>query len=64
MTSAGVTPGSQSPLTSGTTGSDGGHLANLVAYHSLRRAAAKAGEQINQALTDATENPKIGRAHV
>lgn len=59
LASAGVTPGSQSPLTSGTTGSDGGHLANLVAYHSLRRAAAKAGEQINQALNDATEKPNI-----
>ncbi len=30
-----------------------------MAYHSLRRAAAKAGEQINQALTDATEKPNI-----
>jgi len=59
LASAGVTPGSQSPLTNGTTGSDSGHLANLVAYHSLRRAAAKAGEQIVGALGDKKASASI-----
>jgi hypothetical protein len=59
MASAGVTAVAQTPLTGVTTLTDAGHLAKLVAYHSLRRAAAEAGKQINQALNDATEKPNI-----
>lgn len=59
LATASVTGGSQTPLTGNTTVTDAGHLAKLVAYHSLRKAAAKAAEQINQVLTDATEKPSI-----
>lgn len=59
LAGAGVAAGAQTALTGSTTLTDAGHLAKLVAYHALGRAAAKAGAQITQALGAAATTPNI-----